>query len=97
MVEQRNSQLFPTTASVRRAAIHFMTSAPVRSAVKVGHPFLEIVRYSKDEDVDLIVMRTHERGLLSHILMGNVAENVVRQAPCPVLVVWPPHHEFAKP
>jgi nucleotide-binding universal stress UspA family protein len=40
--------------------------------------------------VDLIVMATHGRTGLSHLLIGSVAERVVRTAPCPVLTIWPP-------
>ena len=50
-------------------------------------PFLEIIQMAKDEDVDLIIMPTHGRTGLSHLIIGSTAERVVRQAPCPVLVV----------
>lgn len=56
-------------------------------AVLEGHAFVEIVRYAKDHDIDLIVMGTHGRGPIEHMLVGSVAEKVVRQAPCPVLTV----------
>jgi nucleotide-binding universal stress UspA family protein len=63
----------------------------------VGSPFLEIVRYAKAQDIDLIVMGTHGRGPVAHLLMGSVAERVVRKAPCPVLTVRHPEHEFVMP
>jgi nucleotide-binding universal stress UspA family protein len=56
-----------------------------------------IVQYAKDERMDLIVMGTHGRGPLAHLLMGSVAERVVRTAPCPVLTVHHPEHEFVLP
>jgi nucleotide-binding universal stress UspA family protein len=62
-----------------------------------GTPFLEIIRYAKDYDVDLIVMGTHGRSALKQVLMGSVADRVVRQAPCPVLTVRPGQHEFVMP
>ena len=62
-----------------------------------GGPYVEIVRYAKERDVYLIVMGTHGRGFLAHMLMGNVAEKVVRKAPCPVLTVRHPEHEFVIP
>ena len=62
-----------------------------------GAPFLEIVRYAKEHEIDLIVMGTHGRTGLSHILVGSVAERVVRKAPCPVLTVRHPEHEFVMP
>lgn len=52
-----------------------------------GRPFAEILRDAEERDVDLIVMGTHGRGFLPHLLMGSVAERVVRHAPCPVLTV----------
>ena len=69
----------------------------VVTTIKRGNPFIEIVRYAKDQDVDLIVMGTHGRGPVAHLLMGSVAEKVVRKAPCPVLTVRHPEHEFVMP
>jgi universal stress protein A len=50
-----------------------------------------IVEYARANAIDLIVVGTHGRGMVAHILMGSVAERVVRTAPCPVLTVR--HHE----
>ena len=47
----------------------------------------EIVLQAKEDKVDLLVMGSHGRSGLSHLLVGSVAESVVRHAPCPVLVV----------
>jgi universal stress protein A len=66
-------------------------------ATRQGPPFLEIVRYARELDVDLIVLGTHGRTGLSHILLGSVAERVVRKAPCPVLTVRPSGHQFVMP
>jgi nucleotide-binding universal stress UspA family protein len=63
-------------------------------AVEVGSPFFEVVRYAEDQAIDLIVIGTHGRGPLGHVLLGSVAERVVRKAPCPVLTVRHPQHEF---
>lgn len=60
-------------------------------------PAYEIARYAQDHNIDLIVMGTHGRGPLAHFLMGSVAEKVVRIAPCPVLTVRHPEHEFVLP
>jgi len=62
-----------------------------------GATFVEIVRYAKDNDIDLIVIGTHGRGGLMHVLIGSVAERVVRKAPCPVLTVRPEGHQFVMP
>ncbi len=63
-------------------------------ATVVGSPFYEIIRYAAEQQIDLIVIGTHGRGPLSHMLLGSVAEKVVRKAPCPVLTVRHPQHEF---
>ena len=60
-------------------------------------PALTIVNYAKETGIDLIVMGTHGRGPMAHLLMGSVAERVVRLAGCPVLVVRHPEHEFVVP
>ncbi|MCC7424009.1 MAG: universal stress protein [Planctomycetaceae bacterium] len=62
-----------------------------------GSPLVTIVRYAREHDIDLIVLGTHGRTGLSHVLMGSVAENVVRKAPCPVLTVRPEGHQFVMP
>jgi nucleotide-binding universal stress UspA family protein len=62
-----------------------------------GNPFVEIVRYAKEHTIDLIVIGTHGRGPVAHMLLGSVAEKVVRKAPCPVLTVRSPEHEFVMP
>ena len=56
-----------------------------------------IVEYAHRTGIDLIVMGTHGRGAVAHLLMGSVAERVVRTAPCPVLTVRHPEHEFVLP
>ncbi len=62
-----------------------------------GSPFAEIVRDASVNDIDMIVMATHGRGLAAHLLMGSVAEKVVRKATCPVLTVRPDGHQFIHP
>lgn len=61
----------------------------VRCATRVGHPFVEILNYAAEQRADLIVMGTHGRGAVAHMLLGSVTEKVVRKAPCPVLTVRP--------
>lgn len=60
-------------------------------------PAFVIVDYAKENNVDLIVVGTHGRGMMAHLLIGSVAERVVRMSPCPVLTVRNPEHEFVIP
>ena len=55
--------------------------------LRTGTPYVEIVRFAKDHGINLIVIGTHGRGLLSHMVLGSVAEKVVRYAECAVLTV----------
>jgi nucleotide-binding universal stress UspA family protein len=65
--------------------------------VRNGHPFLEILKYAKDAEIDMIIIGTHGRTGLAHVLLGSVAEKVVRKAPCPVLTVRHAMHQFVMP
>lgn len=60
-------------------------------------PAETIVEYAKEHHIDLIIMGTHGRRAFEHLLMGSVAERVVRTAPCPVLTVRHPEREFVGP
>jgi nucleotide-binding universal stress UspA family protein len=66
-------------------------------ALQWGTPFVEISRYAKEYEIDLIAMGTHGRSGVKHLLMGSVAEHVVRSSPCPVLTVRHPEREFVLP
>jgi nucleotide-binding universal stress UspA family protein len=59
----------------------------VVTAIVNGRPAREIVDYTAQHDIDLVVMGTHGRTGVSRALLGSVAEAVVRRAPCPVLTV----------
>ena len=65
--------------------------------VREGTPFYEIIQYARAATIDLIVMGTHGHTGLAHVLLGSVTEKVVRKAPCPVLTVRHPEHEFVHP
>lgn len=62
-----------------------------------GNPAAEIARSAGEENADLVIVGTHGRGALAHILLGSVAEKIVRLAPCPVLTVRSGEHEFVTP
>jgi nucleotide-binding universal stress UspA family protein len=70
---------------------------PLVTEVQMGRPFMEIIRYARDKEIDLIVLGTHGRSGLKHALLGSVAERVVRKAPCPVLTIRHPDHGFEMP
>ena len=72
-------------------------SIKIEKSIRHGRPFLEIIQAAKDESVDLIVIATHGRGGLEHVLFGSTAEKVVRKAPCPVLSIRLPGHDFKMP
>lgn len=69
----------------------------ISTRLRRGKGFLEIILAAKEENVDMIVIGTHGRTGLAHVLMGSTAEKVVRMAPCPVLTVKHPEHEFVMP
>jgi nucleotide-binding universal stress UspA family protein len=66
-----------------------VTAAGIAGEVVIGHgaPFREILQTATARHVDLIVMGSHGRTGLPHLLLGSVAERVLRLAPCPVLIV----------
>lgn len=56
-----------------------------------------IVEYARANSIDLVITGTHGRGPVQHLLMGSVAERVVRTAPCPVLTVHANERDFIAP
>ena len=78
---RRELALLPPEAT----AVH----VDVTPLVDMGVPSQKIVETATAEQVDLMVMATHGRTGLSHLLLGSVAERVVRLAPCPVLTIRP--------
>ncbi len=68
--------------------------ANARLVLPHGNPATETVAAAKAEDVDLIIVGTHGRSALTHLLLGSVAEKIVRSAGCPVLTVRAGEHEF---
>lgn len=64
--------------------------------LEVGHgaPYAEIIRIAKEGNFDLLLVGTHGRGAISHMLLGSCAERVVRHGPCPVLTIRSGSHEF---
>lgn len=89
----------PTNVKENRAAAEQQLAALIDSSwerdrkivtvVVDGSPLEDIVRYARTHQIDLIVLSSHGRTGLSHLLMGSVAEKVVRMSPCPVLTIRP--------
>lgn len=86
--------------ATRRQLLDRLTAADREglSAVPVvrtsDDPAEEILGYAREQNIDLIVLGTHGRRGVAHLLAGSVAERVVRGAPCPVLIVRHREHEF---
>lgn len=59
----------------------------VSTLLRVGTPYREIIAAARDEHADLVLMATHGRGEVHRLLVGSVADKVIRLAPCPVLTV----------
>lgn len=85
----------------RHLDIHYLQKMEEFSNYQVilieGEPFIEIIQLVKKESVDLIVMGTHGRTGLDHILFGSTAEKVVRKSPCPVFTIRLPGKGFTMP
>ena len=69
----------------------------VKTVVRTGKPFVEIIRCAKEEEANLIIIATHGHSGIEHVLFGSTAEKVVRKAPCPVLSIRSPEREFVMP
>jgi nucleotide-binding universal stress UspA family protein len=62
----------------------------VRTLLRVGVPYREVIDAAKDEGVDLVLLATHGRGEIHRLLVGSVADKVIRMAPCPVFTIREP-------
>lgn len=91
MEKQARERLDATLTAEEREAFK------AQLTLRTGSAFVEIVRHAREIRADLLVMGTHGRGAIAHMLLGSVAERVVRKAPCPVLTVRQPEHEFVHP
>jgi universal stress protein A len=80
---EARSKLEPIVRSTLHADVQYVID------IRSGVPNLDIVRAARELAVDLIVMVTHGRTGIEHLILGSVTEHVIREAPCPVLVL---HH-----
>jgi nucleotide-binding universal stress UspA family protein/mono/diheme cytochrome c family protein len=86
--EEAERELVKVTASLK--------ARQVTTEVLFGNPARAIVEAAEANAADLIVMGTHGHGAVMHLMMGNVAERVVRFAPCPVMTVREPREREVK-
>ncbi len=89
--ETRQSELL---ARLKQLGTELGATVPVKSVVRVGRAWKEIVDFAKAQNSDLVIVATHGYTGLKHALLGSVAEKVVRHAPCPALVVRTEEHDF---
>jgi nucleotide-binding universal stress UspA family protein len=87
--EQREQALADLAAAGDRARARGVDTA---TSVRGGHAAREILAVVDEQAADLLVIGTHGRGGVEHLLLGSVAEKIVRKAPCPVMVVPPAAH-----
>jgi nucleotide-binding universal stress UspA family protein len=83
-VEQHKQQL---DEFLNDKAAGLASDLKIRKVVEPGQPYATIVYLAENENVDLIVTSSHGRSGLSRVLMGSVAEEIIRKSRCPVLVV----------
>ncbi|MBW3600164.1 MAG: universal stress protein [Planctomycetes bacterium] len=84
----------PVTEDLRKMLQKVVPSDPAvahEHHLVVGDPAVAVAELAKSEGVDFIVMGTHGRTGLRRLLMGSVAEAIVRRSPCPVLTMKEPH------
>jgi nucleotide-binding universal stress UspA family protein len=89
---QRDSMEAARTQLVTLAVERKLDPLEIILAVEIGHPASEIVRYANERGAELIVLGSHGRGVVRRFILGSVADRVLRQASCPVMLV--PHHTF---
>ena len=78
------------------AAAEVRGELSVDTVIRTGPVAAEIIAVAQSLPADLIVVSTHGRTGLKHVLLGSVTEHVVRHAPCPVFVVREKEHEFLR-
>lgn len=69
----------------------------VETVLRIGTSFVEIIEAARQHEAQLIILPTHGWGAVKHLLLGSTAEKVVRKAPCPVMTIRDPEHDFIRP
>jgi nucleotide-binding universal stress UspA family protein len=99
------SQQIPDEETLEQLKIKLLDCIPeeirdemeIEAIVIQGIPFAEIISTAKKKEIDMIVIGSHGRTGIKHMMLGSVSEKVVRKAPCPVLTVRQVGHEFVMP
>jgi nucleotide-binding universal stress UspA family protein len=95
--EQENRWLLQLRAEVRDLlADPLFDGLEVEPVIVEGEPAPQIARAVRDYDIDLVTVVTHGRKGLSRALWGSTAEEIIAEAPCPVLTIRPPQHDFVE-
>src|SRR5437762_7327673 len=85
-----------------RAQVSELLTDPLFDGLEVepliveGEPAPEIAKAARDYDIDLVTVVTHGRRGLARALFGSTAEEIIAEAPCPVLTLRPPQHDFVE-
>ena len=87
----RTAMLEDARERLRHRAVLREDGVTIETEVLFGHGARTIAEYAAERGADLIVMGTHGRTGFAHLMVGSVAERLVRTAPCPVLTVRHPH------
>jgi nucleotide-binding universal stress UspA family protein len=83
------TQLVTSKAELESHTAETIEGVEVVRTVLVGQAAVEIVKYAERQKIDLVVLGTHRRSGLARVILGSVAEAVVRSAPCQVLTIGP--------
>src|SRR5216683_7215536 len=95
--EQEDRWLLQLRAEVKELLSDpLLRELEVDPAMVMGEPEHEIARAVGDYDIDLVTVVTHGRKGLSRALGGSTAEEIIAEAPCPVLTIRPPQHDFVE-
>jgi universal stress protein A len=78
----------------RLSALDAGSGVKTQHIVRLGRAWQEVVEIAREQKIDMIILATHGYTGLKHVLLGSVAEKIVRHAPCPVLSVRPEERDF---
>ena len=78
----------------RMRALDAGSGVKTHHVVRLGRAWQEVIEIAREQKADLIILATHGYTGIKHVLLGSVAEKIVRHAPCPVLSVRPDERDF---